>query len=130
MLRLDKINVNIGKVIQSRINLGDMQRGPQQLPVAMMEVNPGTRLELTIKRLARDIISLLDADIPNLKEDDLAAKIMSIVENGLPKNFAQNPILRSLEMPGETFAGGEEQGNMAIISVSMTYKGVMLSIPS
>mgnify|MGYP005982224375 CR=1 FL=1 len=65
-------------------------------------------------------------DVPNLKESDLAEKIQSIVDSALPKNFAQNPILRTLEVPGETFAGGDQQGNMAIISVGCTYKGVGL----
>lgn len=124
MLRLDKINVNVGKVIQSRISLGEMSAPPQQYPVAMMEVNPGQNLGITIKRLAKDIISLLEVDVPNLKEGDLAEKIQAIVDTALPKGFAQNPILRTLEVPGETFAGGDQQGNMAIISVGCTYKSV------
>lgn len=129
MLQLNSINITITKVISNKITLLEQapEQGPQQYPVAEMEVEPGPRLGLTCKRLGKDIVSLL-SDIKNISPEELGNKIESVVEKILPDNFAQNPIIRTLNLPGETIFGGEQHGNFAVITVSATYKQVKLGL--
>lgn len=126
MLRLDKINISVAKFVQSRFSLGDMTPPPQQQPVAMMEVNPGNDINATIAAVARDIIELVKADVPDLDEKMLVEKISSIVNAGLPKCLSNNKYLRALELPGETFAGGDQNSAMVIVSVATSYTAVAL----